>query len=165
MTTPASPQSTQRRRRQDYAPTVRPRSMPPGGGVDTSNFEAYDVKPNGVQSVAGTIAAATTTPVTIKDPGAGQRLRLVRIRCYVDTSDVDTIEAYWGSAATMPGGANAQGVVFREPTNSAYTSIISESWGPGRGPVGTPAEVFSMRRGTAPAGQTLYWVLWYTLEP
>jgi hypothetical protein len=140
---------------------IRPRDVPEAD-AESRRFMDADHPLYGLQTTGGTIAAETTTRQTMADPGEGKRLRIAFIEFWMDASGPDVVEVYWGEEANYAAAGLGE-KLWNTPINSAYERV-PKTYGIGLGPVGRKDTVLSMRRSIAPAGKTLHWTLWYTLE-
>lgn len=149
-----------RRARGDYAPTVRPRSNPPGPSYERRPMPT-DQGPFGVRGQRWLIAAANTTAAAISAADTDNRIRLVYLDLWLDTGDLEIVEVYWGDYATIQ--TSAGGALFQVPFNAAYERF-TRTWTVGLGPVGDKGEQLTARRTNATAGQLLYGMTWWTKE-
>jgi len=161
------------RPRPDHVSQVRARSNPPGGAIERimGPLPIDDLpvptrpsnNPYEVLAWSAQIAAAQTTRVSLAGFFPNTVVRLVHFSIFLDTNSTELVEIYTGLASSIEDGASDPKLRLRRPFSTAHSAWV-RNWGVGLGPPSPPGSGWSIRRNSAPAGQILYFEVWYTLE-
>lgn len=134
------------KRRSDYAPTVRPRTMREQGQRRLTPGYLDDISDTKFRYASGVTSSSRTTVVT---PSQGKRIRLVRLTMTQTGSDgVHIAEVYLGTGTNISTNATKAIALVRIADLSAGST---PAWTRGAGPVGLKNEVLSYRFTVAPS--------------
>ena len=135
-----------RGRRNDYTPTVRPRAARQEGQRRLTPGYLDDLSDTKFRFVS--LGGGSTARVTALTPAIGKRLRLLRVNVYQIAADgLHFLEVYFGTGATI--GTNVSKAIdyVRIPDLSQGQT---RTWGRGAGPIAAKNEVLSVRFSVAP---------------
>ncbi len=149
----------EQRRRNDYAPTVRPRAARQDGLRRYT--PGYLVDLSDTQTLFFNDSVRSTDRFTLLTPGQGKRLRLINLTVYQPTSDnLHFCEVYFGKGSTIASRPRKAVGYVRIPDHSQGST---RTWGRGAGPAGERNEPLSIRWITRPTTSHKF-VVEYTEE-
>lgn len=146
-----------RKQRSDYAPTVRQRAQQVGESIER-HLVATDQGKFALHSIYVPINNSDTT-FTITPP-AGKRLRIVRVRAWPDTNDLNVLEVFFGAVADIT-LADIGDQLFIEPFNAVHERF-NISFSVGSGPISKRGSPLNLRLQSAVAAQTFHYIIWWT---
>ena len=135
------------RRRNDYAPTVRPRTMREQGQRRLTPGYLDDISDTKFKFFGD--PSGTTDRQTIVTPSTGKRIRLVRVGISQIAADgLHFAECYFGTGTLISTNVNKAIDYIRVPDQSEGET---RTWGRGTGPAGAKNEVLSLRWTVSPS--------------
>ncbi|MCH8198511.1 MAG: hypothetical protein IIA54_00375 [Chloroflexi bacterium] len=137
----------ERGRRSDYTPTVRPRAARQEGQRRLTPGYLDDLSDTKFEFVSLSSGSGTTR-TTVLTPGAGKRLRIVRVNVYQIAADgLHFLEVYYGTGVNIAADPPKVIDYVRIPDLSQGQT---RTWSRGTGPIAAKNEVLSVRFTVSP---------------